>query len=34
MAGPPSHDDADAPNPWQWLDDLYAVRPPWEIGHP
>ncbi|MFF3405019.1 class I SAM-dependent methyltransferase [Streptomyces sp. NPDC002742] len=34
MAGPNSHDDADAPNPWQRLDDLYAVRPPWEIGHP
>ncbi|MFJ6836162.1 class I SAM-dependent methyltransferase [Streptomyces sp. NPDC091209] len=34
MAGPPSHDDADGPNPWQSLDDLYAVRPPWEIGHP
>lgn len=34
MTGPHSYDDADAPNPWQWLDDLYAVRPPWEIGHP
>ncbi|MGW3818390.1 class I SAM-dependent methyltransferase [Streptomyces sp. NPDC005046] len=34
MAGPSSRDDADATNPWQWLDDLYAVRPPWEIGHP
>ncbi|WP_369386815.1 class I SAM-dependent methyltransferase [Streptomyces sp. CG1] len=21
-------------NPWQRLDDLYADRPPWEIGHP
>ncbi|MFF7203146.1 class I SAM-dependent methyltransferase [Streptomyces sp. NPDC008141] len=34
MAGSPAHDDAGAPTPWQWLDDLYAVRPPWEIGRP
>jgi SAM-dependent methyltransferase len=43
MTEPPSHDDAEhedehediaAANPWQWLDDLYAVRPPWEIGRP
>ena len=34
MAGLSSHDEEDAANPWQWLDDLYAVRPPWEIGHP
>ena len=34
MAGPTSHDDAGPANPWQRLDDLYAVRPPWEIGGP
>ena len=34
MAGTTSHDDADHPNPWQRLDDLYAVRPPWDIGRP
>jgi SAM-dependent methyltransferase len=34
MAGLPSHDDAGTANPWQRLDDLYAVRPPWEIGRP
>jgi len=34
MAGSPSQDDADAVNPSQWLDDLYTVRPPWEIGRP
>ncbi|MHA6764091.1 class I SAM-dependent methyltransferase [Streptacidiphilus sp. PAMC 29251] len=43
MAGQPSDDDANAANvthaahavnPWQRLDDLYAVRPPWEIGRP
>jgi SAM-dependent methyltransferase len=34
MAGPSPHDDADTANPWQRLDDLYAVRPPWEIGRP
>ena len=34
MPGPSWHDDAEVANPWQWLDDLYAVRPPWEIGRP
>ncbi|MFD9408189.1 class I SAM-dependent methyltransferase [Streptomyces sp. NPDC059989] len=34
MAGPPPHDDADTAQLSQRLDDLYAVRPPWEIGRP
>ena len=34
MAGPPSQDAAGAANPWQRFDDLYSVRPPWEIGRP
>jgi SAM-dependent methyltransferase len=34
MAGATPRGDAGAVNPWQRLDDLYAVRPPWEIGHP
>ncbi|MEV6781736.1 class I SAM-dependent methyltransferase [Streptomyces sp. NPDC051098] len=34
MGGSPAHDDAGATNSWQWLDDLYAIRPPWEIGRP
>ncbi len=34
MAEQPPHDDASAENPWQRLDDLYAERPPWEIGRP
>ncbi|MFD6988902.1 methyltransferase domain-containing protein [Streptomyces sp. NPDC059943] len=34
MSGPTPPDDAGAANPWQRLDDLYADRPPWEIGRP
>ncbi|MET7941808.1 class I SAM-dependent methyltransferase [Streptomyces sp. NPDC005302] len=34
MSAQPSPEDPRSPNPWQELDDLYAVRPPWEIGRP
>ncbi|QHY99497.1 Ribosomal protein L11 methyltransferase [Streptomyces sp. S4.7] len=34
MSGPTPPDDAGAANPWQRFDDLYADRPPWEIGRP
>lgn len=34
MSVPTPPDDAGAANPWQPLDDLYADRPPWEIGRP
>lgn len=34
MALPPPPDETGTPDPSRELDDLYAVRPPWEIGHP
>jgi SAM-dependent methyltransferase len=34
MGGGPAQGEPGAGNPWQRLDDLYADRPPWEIGHP
>ncbi|MFI5992738.1 class I SAM-dependent methyltransferase [Streptomyces sp. NPDC051362] len=34
MTAQPPPEDPEVPNPWQELDDLYAVRPPWEIGRP
>lgn len=34
MAGQPAHNDPDAVNPWQRLDELYTVRPPWDLGRP